>query len=671
VRRSASAGSERRAAAGRRRVLLGVFLLLTLGALGRAFQLQVLEAGVWRERALAQHDKTLSLPAPRGTIYDRNGVPLAATQQFYRVAVAPREISDTARVVKLLREHCGLSWSEARRVTRSADSWVPLPGQYPANVREALDGTRGVHFESVLRRFYPHADMALSVLGAVGVDSEGQSGLELELDSVLRGKPGSATVRRDSRGRPLPGAMLRTREPVPGGDVVVTLDLGLQEIAEGALRRAVAQMEARGGELLLANPNTGEILAAASQRGSTRSFSWRAVNEPYEPGSTLKPFTVGGLLALERVTLADSVHAENGMYRVPGRRRPITDVHPYGMLSVADALRKSSNVALVKLSARLSAEEHYQILRGFGFGAASGVSYPSESGGLLRRPARWSSQSQASLAMGYEINVTPLQMTMAYGAIANGGLLLEPRLVREVRARDGRDRQIFGPRAVRRALPERVAAELRTVLEGAVTDGTAQQAALGPFAVAGKTGTAKISAGPGAGYRPGAYYASFAGFFPADEPQLVFLVKIDEPQGPYYGGVVAAPVIREALEAALAALNTPLDRRAVATPAPLLPDSGEVRIAAQLPPSSMEPTLVTPGSRRVELRKAQTQTVPAGPPRVVPSTAGLPLRDAVRALHAAGLRVRVNGRGRVRQSWPEPGDTVSAGTVVRLVGEGA
>jgi cell division protein FtsI/penicillin-binding protein 2 len=435
--------------------------------------------------------------------------------------------------------------------------------------------------------------------------------------------------------------MLRTREPVPGGDVVVTLDLGLQEIAESALRRAVAQMQARGGELLLANPNTGEILAAASQRGSTRSFSWRAVNEPYEPGSTLKPFTVAGLLALERVTLADSVHAENGMYRVPGRRRPITDVHPYGMLSVADALRKSSNVALVKLS-----------------------------GGLLRRPARWSSQSQASLAMGYEINVTPLQMTMAYGAIANGGLLLEPRLVREVRARDGRDRQIFGPRAVRRALPEWVAAELRAVLEGAVTDGTAQQAALGPFAVAGKTGTAKISAGPGAGYRAGAYYASFAGFFPAAEPQLVFLVKIDEPQGPYYGGVVAAPVIREALEAALAALNTPLDRRAVATPAPLLPDSGEVRIAALLPPVSMEPTLVTPGSRRVELRKAQTQTVPAGPPRVVPSTAGLPLRDAVRALHAAGLRVRVNGRGRVRQSWPEPGDTVGVGTVVRLTGEG-
>jgi hypothetical protein len=189
--------------------------------------------------------------------------------------------------------------------------------------------------------------------------------------------------------------------------------------------------------------------------------------------------------------------------------------------------------------------------------------------------------------------------------------------------------------------------------------------------VAGKTGTAKISAGPGVGYRPGAYYASFAGFFPAEDPQLVFLVKIDEPKGAYYGGLVAAPVIRVALEAALAALNTPLDRRAVATPAPALPDSGEVRIAAVLPTAPEQPSLVTPGSRRMELRKPQAPLPPARPPRVVPGTQGLALRDAVRALHAAGLRARVEGRGRVRQSQPRPGDTVRAGSVVRLLAEGA
>ncbi|NJD11352.1 MAG: PASTA domain-containing protein [Gemmatimonadetes bacterium] len=664
------AGAERRAPAGRRRLLLGVFLLVTMAGVGRAFQIQVLEGGKWRAQAVAQHGDTLRLPAPRGTMYDRNGIPLAATQEVYRVAIAPREVADTARVLRLLQEHCARGARAAERRLLAKRRGVPVPGQYPVSVREALDHTRGIYFESTLSRFYPHGALALSVLGAVGGDGEGQSGLELELDSILRGRPGRATVRRDAEGNALPGAMLRTHEPEPGRDVYLTLDLGLQEIAEAALEQAVSAMDARGGELLLADPNNGEILAAASRRGTARAFTWRAVNEPYEPGSTLKPFTVAGLLALGRVTLADSVFAEDGSYEYPGRRRPITDVHPYGMLSVADALRKSSNIALVKLATRLSPSEHYRLLRDFGFGSPTGVTYPSESAGHLFRLERWTRQSQPSLAMGYEISVTPLQMAMAYGAIANGGLLLEPRLVREVRGRDGLTQYVLEPRAVRRAVPARVAAELRTVLEGAVTDGTAQQAALGPFAVAGKTGTAKISAGPGAGYQPGAYYASFAGFFPAQDPQLVFLVKIDEPHGAYYGGVVAAPVIRVALEAALAARATPLDRRAVALPAPLLPGGGEVRYAAVLP-APREPAVVTPVTRRGELRRPQAPAAPAGPPRVGPDVAGLPLRDAVRTLHAAGLRVRVAGHGRVRASVPAPGDTVRAGTVVRVEAEGA
>jgi len=670
MKRRPAGGSEYRVPAGRRRLLLGVFLLLTLAAIGRAFQIQVVEGGSWRGLALQQHRYTLVIPAPRGTMYDRNGIPLAATQEVYRVALAPQEIADTALVVELLRRECGLSERQARDTVALPRRWILLPRFYPATVREALDNVRGIHFESAQRRFYPHQQLAKEVLGAVSVDGRGQSGLELELDSVLRGQTGQATVRRDPQGNPLPGMMLRTREPVPGSDVFLTLDVGLQEIADDALRQAIDSAEARGGELLLVDPSTGEILAAASQRGGTRSFSWRAATEPYEPGSTLKPFTIAGLLTLHRVTLDDSVFAENGVYPYPGRKKPITDVHPYGMLSVADALRKSSNVALSKLAGGLSANEHYRFLRDFGFGSATGIPYPSESAGLLAHPTKWTPQTQPSLAMGYEIAVTPLQMVMAYSAIANGGLLLAPRLVREVRGRDGRARSVLEAIALRRALPEAVAAELRSVLEGAVTEGTAQQAQLGPFSVAGKTGTAKVAAG--GGYQSGAYIASFAGFFPADQPQLAFLVKIDEPRGgQYYGGIIAAPVIRRALEAALAARNTPLDRRAVATPAPELPDAGEIRAAAVLAPSAAETTLVPAANRRVDLHAAQPAGAPSVPPSVVPATAGLSLRDAVEMLHAAGLRARVNGRGRVRRSQPASGDTVRAGAVVQLVAEGA
>jgi cell division protein FtsI (penicillin-binding protein 3) len=646
----------------RRRLLLSGFLVVSLVLLGRTFQVTIWQGGSWRERARAQHAFSLDVPAPRGSIYDRNGIPLAGTHEVFRIAIAPRELDDRDQVIALLRRHSELSTGELRRATRPDRGWVPLPGVYPARAREALEGVPGVHFQTVLQRFYPHGTLALELLGAVGTDGDAQGGLELELDSVLRGSEGRSMVRRDSRGQMLPGAMLATRAPVPGRDVHLTLDLALQEIAEGALGQAVEQMSARGGELLLADPMTGEILAAASRGADRRARSWRAVTEPYEPGSTLKPFTVAGLLALGRAQLDDSVFAENGRYRLPGR--VLSDVHGYGMLSMADALRKSSNIAIAKLAARLEPNEQYGVLRDFGFGAPTGVAYPSESGGLLRRPTRWSRLSQASLAIGYEVSVTPLQMAMAYGAIANGGVLLEPRLVREVRARDGRVDVPFAPRAVRRALPERVAAQLRDVLEGAVTDGTAQAAALGPFAVAGKTGTARIASGRG--YRAGAYYASFAGFFPADDPQLVFLVKLDEPRGEYYGGLAAAPVIRVALEAALAAHRTPLDRRAVATPAPKLPEAGTVRMAAALP-QRLAVAAQQPAAQRVTLRRPAPAPAPAERATVpVPETAGLAVRDAVRVLHGAGFHVQVHGRGTVRVTWPAAGTLRRVGSRVEI-----
>jgi cell division protein FtsI (penicillin-binding protein 3) len=652
----------------RRRLLLIGFLVVSLVLVGRAFQVGVWQGGIWRERAMDQHGDTLHVPAPRGNIYDRNGVPLAGTHQVYRIALAPRELRDREQVITLLRRHSALSVRQLQRLTAPTRTWSVLPGVYPGSVREALDEVPGVHFESVLRRFYPHGTVALELLGAVGTDGTAQGGIELELDSVLRGSSGRSMVRRDSRGRMLPGAMLRTRAPVPGRDVHLTLDLALQEIAEGALRQAVEQMHARGGELLLADPATGEILAAASRGADRRAKSWRAVTEPYEPGSTLKPFTVAGLLALGRAELADSVFAEHGRYRLPGR--VLSDVHGYGMISLADALRKSSNIGIAKLAMRLEPAEQYLLLRDFGFGAPTGVAYPSESGGLLRRPARWSRMSQTSLAIGYEVSVTPLQMAMAYGAIANGGLLLEPRLVREVRARDGRVEVAFTPRAVRRALPAPVAAQLRGVLEGAVTDGTAQAAALGPFAVAGKTGTSRIASGRG--YRAGAYYASFAGFFPAEDPQLVFLVKLDEPRGEYYGGLAAAPVIRVALEAALATHRTPLDRRAVATPAPLLPEGGAVREAAALPGRGAKAGAAAAVAQRVALRRPITPTRAAPDALVaVPETEGLAVRQAVRRLHAAGFHVQVHGRGRVRVSWPESGTPRRAGSVVEITASGA
>lgn len=633
----------------RRRFLLLGIVLASLFMIGRAAQLQVMQKDAWRARATEQHAKQSILPAARGTIYDRDGIPLAASSEAFRINIAPREVKDRAALAKRLQKLTNLDGVTVKRALDVKRRWTVLPGDYQSNVREALDGTAGVYFDRVLKRFYPHGNVALDILGVVNGSGDALGGIELELDSVLAGKPGIATLRRDSRGRAIPGAMLEAVQPTPGRDVYLTLDYDLQEIASEALRAAVQNTSSRGGEMILADPRTGEILASTTVNGTTRG--WKAVTAPYEPGSTLKPFTVAALLAQKQARLTDSVFAENGTYTHDGRT--LRDVHALGWTNVAEALQQSSNIALAKLSTRLTPSSQYEYLRAFGFGSPTAIQYPSESSGLLRRPKQWSRFSQASLAIGYEISVTPLQMVLAYGALANGGVLMEPRLVREVRSRDGRVTQTFNPRVVRRVIPENVASDLRAVLVGVVETGSGQAAALGPFAVAGKTGTARaFSAGH---YERGAYTASFAGFFPAEDPQLVFIVKLDSPQGVYYGGFAAAPVTRATLEAALAARSTPLDKRAMAVAAPDMNTRELAPVAASMPVARRPVTgpfifALKAGKPKRVYEKASTFTMP--------NVVGLPLRDAVRELHASGYRVQVEGGGVVQQVSVPRGNTV-------------
>jgi cell division protein FtsI (penicillin-binding protein 3) len=627
----------------RRRLMLGGILLAAFGLAVRAGKMQLVDAGEWQARAEEQHEKQSEIPAPRGTIYDRDGVPLAASSEAFRINIAPRDVTNRAQLARRLQT---LTKLDARTIRRALDpkrKWVVLPGRYDTSVRQALDSVPGVHFDGVQMRFYPRGPIARDIIGVVNSTGQALSGVELEFDSILSGTPGVALVRRGPRGRAIPGAMVPAKEPQPGRDIYLTIDSDLQEIAAEALRDAVTSTNARGGDLLLADPRTGEILASATVR-QTSADAWRAVTEPYEPGSTLKPFTVATLLAEKRARLTDSVFAENGTYTNEGRT--LRDVHAMGWASVAEALQQSSNIALAKLSTRIEPQLQYQYLRAFGFGSPTAVTYPSESSGLLRRPAHWSRFSQASLAIGYEVSVTPLQMVLAYGALANGGVLMEPRLVREVRSRDARVAEQFEPRVVRRVIPERTADDIREVLVGVVETGTGGEAALGPYAVAGKTGTARSFSG--GRYESGSYTASFAGFFPAKSPQLVFLVKLDSPQGGYYGGVVAAPVTRATLEAALAARSTALDKRAVAAASPPpLTERDVLGDVADQPAASRRPVtgpfifaLNAGAPKRVKSSAAGQQALP--------DVAGLTVRDAARQLHAHGYRVRVRGSGRVQ-----------------------
>ena len=400
------------------------------------------------------------------------------------------------------------------------------------------------------------------------------------------------------------------------------------------------------------------------------------VNTPYEPGSTLKPFTVAGMLERGLASLTDLVDTGNGTWVV--NKRTLHDVHGGGVMTLADALRESSNVGIAKAAQVLTPGQQYENLRDYGFGVPTGIEIPGEVGGLLRRPDRWSAQSPASLAIGYEISVTPLQMAMAYGALANGGLLMQPRLVSEVRDADGRVLERFEPQVVRRVTSDRVARAVSRVLVDVVEDGTGTAAGLGAFKVAGKTGTTRAYTAD-KGYA-GGHFPSFVGFFPAEDPQLVVFVKLENPKGAYYGGAVAAPVTRATMEAALAARATPLDRGQLLKTVEsrvVMPQASPVRFASQpidppAPPTfAAEAVAAELGAEGAPAEgDAGGMTLSSGAAAAggvpVPDVAGLPARIAVRRLHGLGLRVKQDGPGPILGTFPSAGTRLLPGDTVLL-----
>jgi len=633
----------------------------------RSAQVQLIEGGKYAAVAKAQRTERVVLEARRGTLYDRHGLGLALTQETYHLGIAPNELRDPARDAATIARRLRLAPRDVERALHRRYAW--FAGPFTTLEVQPLRTVRGIHLEPVLRRFYPAPEFARAVIGRVGEDGRGGGGggggLERLLDTLLAGTPGAAVVLKDRAGREYESPARVIAEPVAGSDVVLTIDAELQEIAQRALDDAIDNMEADGGDVVMLDPASGEILAVASRRadGSMRPS---AFTETFEPGSLAKIFAAAALIMYDRVRPGERVSGEGGRYRLADR--VVTDEHPLPSLTLADAIRVSSNIALVKFAARLHPDEQYGVLRAFGFGAPTGVNFPAESPGRLRPPREWSRPSSASLAIGYELAVTPIQLAAAYGAIANDGVLLEPTLIREIRGGGGGEGDGGGgepngavlyrhrPEPVRRVVSPQVAARLRDLLRGVVDPGgTGERAALANFQLAAKTGTARRVVG--GRYAAGQYTASFAALFPADAPQLVVVMKIDNPQrGSYFAAQTAAPVTRSMLEQALAARTVALDRsrlsNVASTPehAPLDEPDGVVPYVVQWP--------YVPDS-----------ALAAQPDRIVPNVAGRPLREAARTLHQRGFKVVVKGWGVVHHTWPAAGAGAAAGTTVTVFGE--
>jgi cell division protein FtsI (penicillin-binding protein 3) len=648
----------------RTRVVLGAMLLFSVALVVRSATVQLWEGREWQARAQRQHYAVAEMPARRGNIFDVGGVPLAQSREMVSLAVAPRELRNPDAARRAL-DALGLTRSWVARATDHARAWVELPGLYlPGEIAE-LAGITGVYPRPAVDRVYTQRDATRRVVGHLGHDGDGVGGIELVLDSLLRGRAGSAVVVRDARGVRFEAVLDTSVAPLPGHDVVLTISQELQEISQRALGDAITRMRATGGDIVMLDPHTGEIRAMASVRQSAASSGSPVLSEPFEPGSTIKPLFLAALFERGLVRLDEMVNTENGKYTIEGRT--IRDIHRAPELSLTDVVRHSSNVGIVKLASRLTAREQFETLRDFGFGTPTGVAFPSEARGSLYAPVRWSRQSAASLAMGYEVAVTPLQLAAAYAVFANGGLLIEPALVKEVRAPDGTVRFRHTPRVVRRVIEPSAAAQVRALLTDAVQSGTGAGAGLGRFAVAGKTGTARRT-GSGGRYDSGSYTASFVGMFPAEDPQYVILVKLDNPSGEYYGGRTAAPVSRAVLEAAIAARDAALDRRALMRSGRPLGGEREPLPDATPPPLPPQPPTEAGAAPYVfTLSGDAAAAAPALPPRAIPDVSGMELREAARRLHRAGFRVDVRGGGKATETVPAAGSLARPGSLVRVI----
>ena len=648
-------------------IIHGVLVIFAAALIAQSAKVQIVHGKEWAARGRQQHFFSSSLPGARGEILDASGETLVESRELLHIAIAPPEVRDTATLLRAMRQS-GIADPVIKSVIDSRHKWIDVPGAFTPPDVSALVALRGVHATPVMQRVYSTSPGIRRIVGRLDPSGKALDGIESALDSALRGDSSRASVARDKRGNAIgspPDAASLSRE---GATVVLTINRALQDICERALGEAIDSLHASGGDIVVMNPHNGDVLALASQRTGVAAFANTAVTEPFEPGSTLKPFVVGALLTKKLARPDETINTFGGKLEIDGRT--ITDTHPAAQLSLSDVVRFSSNIGIVMFGQRLTPREKYENFRDFGFGAPTGITLPAESPGILREPKTWSKQTPASVLMGYEIAVTPLQLVTAYSSIANGGDLLEPHIVKEIRAANGDVLYKADKRVVRHVLSPDVAHTIQQMLLGVVQGGTATKADLQTFEVAGKSGTARRVVN-GRGYGAGNYTASFVGLFPGDDPQYVVLVKLDSPQGGRYGGGdIAAPVTNVVLRAALAARDAALNRQSLAASekrdtahkAVIATNDALPETVAVVSPSDSDAGSI---SYVVHL-PSQNHTAPVTlTPRLVPDVRGMTLRAAVHALHAAGFRVQLVGSPVIATN-PAAGSVALAGTTVQL-----
>ena len=679
-----------RTAAKRLLIVAGVALLWSTAVFGRLAYLQLFLHSDYLARAQRQQQRTIEITPKRGTIFDRNMHPLAMSLQVDSAFAAPSELGENkALAAKLLSGVLGIPRDVLEAKFESGGNFVWVMRKLPPEKAAAVSALnlKGVYLQKENQRFYPKRELAAHVLGFVDVDEKGSAGIERELDSQIRGESEKIVVMADARQRWFDGGKAK-REA--GANVVLTLDEKIQYIAERELLAAIAKTHAMAGTVVVMNPNSGEILAMANwpkfnpnAAADVSGQTWmnRAVSVASEPGSTFKLITLAAAFD-QGLTRPDEVFdCENGRVYVAGHR--IRDHLPFGLLTVSDILAKSSDVGAIKIALRLGAPKFYDYIRLFGFGSLTGIDLPHESRGILRHLENWQPISIGSISMGQEVGVTPIQLTSAVSAIANGGLLYRPHVVAELR----RGEQILatpddGPLAAtepKRVIRPETAATLRRLMEGVVLTGTGKLAHLDGWTAAGKTGSAQKFDSDVGRYSPTQLIASFTGFAPISNPAITVLVSLDSPVGQHEGGQVAAPVFKRVAEQVLAYLGTPRDvpvnpklmraayKMQSATGGAALEDFTPTDFSSQ--PDQMPAESAATASRSgVAETKAPVVTVAVdeGGDIAVPDFAGKTMRDVTEMCLRLGFDPALVGSNLALHQVPAAGTKVRRGAKVTV-----
>ncbi len=637
-------------------VMAGCLVIWAAAIQVRLVWLQVYQHDELAARATRQQRRTIPSPGQRGEILDRHGRTLALSAEADSIYAVPGEIEvpeKTAADLCGALDACGTTErDQLEQRFRQKRAFVYVRRLVsPAEARRvATLDLKGVGLLKESRRYYPNRELAAHVLGYVGLDSRGLGGIEAAYDRQISGRKGTTLIETDARHH----AFSRVeRPPSTGATIELTIDAQLQHLAERELRAGVAEHRAAGGTALIMDPRTGEILALANEPtfnpNSYGEYSDddrrnRAVQDLYEPGSTFKIVTASAALEEHVFAPADPIDVSAGLIRIGARR--IHDVHAYGVLNFTDVIVKSSNVGAIKVGLRLGPERLGRYVRRFGFGMRLCPDFPSENAGIVWDPAQWSDSAIASVSMGYQVGVTPLQMAAAVSSIANGGLLVQPRAVRALR--QGAGRTEVAPRELVRTISAETAAVLTGIMEQVVERGTARSAAIPGFTVAGKTGTAAKLIDRH--YSKAEYNASFIGFVPSRQPAFAIVVVIDSPrEGQYFGGVVAAPVFKRIAEAALRQYGIP----------PTLNAAPPVMVAATAPAPGPVPVAASTANAAPPVEFVTD-------PPTVPDLRGLSARAAIRRLAHLGLVARVRGNGIVVEQDPPAGSPLDQGGACRL-----